>query len=223
MNQNQEERREWLFSQYDASGANVFDDSELLELLLAYTAANEETIETVQRLLAAFGSLKMLLGAAPQDIQRFGDVEESTAVLLAMISPLAGHMKALPSSGTFLLSVEDAGEYAISLFAHEKMESFYVLFLDQRKRLLATEHVGRGTIDEVPIYPRQIADLASKYKCRYVILTHNHPTGLLSASSNDYAATAAIRVALEETKVRVLDHIIIGDGRYYSFAEKQIL
>ena len=216
-------RRDELFARYDEKGANAMTDSELIELLLAHTSAEEESEVVAARLLTAYGSFRTLLGASPQSLMSDESIDEAAAVLLAMVSPMAARMKLPPSSGMYLRTPEEAGTYAISLFAHDKMESFYVLFLDSRKKLIATELVGQGTIDEVPVYPRQIAELAVKYRSGHIILAHNHPTGLLSASSKDYVATTAICNTLREFEVRVVDHIIVGDGRYYSFAEKTLL
>ena len=216
-------RREMLFARYDEMGANALEDNELLEILLAHTTASDDTEAVAERLMDSFGSLPTLLGASPQAMVNGVGVDESTAILIAEVAPLAARMKLPPSSGVYLKTSQAAGEYAISLFTHDKMESFYVLFLDARKRLVATELLGRGTVDEVPIYPRRIADLSIKYRSESIVLAHNHPSGLLSASSRDYVSTVAVRNALKEVGIRIMDHIIVGDRRYYSFAEKTLL
>ena len=101
-------------------------------------------------------------------------------------------------------------------------EHFVVLFLDSQHGVIETERLFSGTIDGAAVYPREIAKAALRRNAAAVILAHNHPSGLAEPSSADKRITDRIKAAMGLLDIRVLDHIIVGDG-CYSFAERGVL
>jgi len=205
---------------YMRHGLDNFTDHEVLELLLYYSVARRDTNELAHKLLNDFGSLDVLFEADPLDIKRVSGASEQTAVLVSMIPALAGrYYKAKFSERAALDSSDKIGEYAGSLFSGRTHECFYCICLDNRRKLIAAALISEGTVNETGVYPRRAAQEALKYNAAGVVLAHNHPSGDVEPSENDFRATGAISSALNPLGIEVLDHVIIGGGKYYSFAE----
>ena len=118
-------------------------------------------------------------------------------------------------------SSQKAGEYFREYFAETKdKERFACSFLDTSHRIIATKVITTGTINQAPIYPREIVKSALLYDSSSVILAHNHPGGSLSPSPEDIAVTKLIGDALATLKIDIVDHIIVGDDKFTSFCEK---
>lgn len=103
---------------------------------------------------------------------------------------------------------------------HESREVFQVLYLDNQHRLLKSEPLFYGTIDASPVYPRVVVQQALKYNAAALILAHNHPSGVAEPSRADRSITSRIQQALQLVDIRVLDHLVVGDGEVVSFAER---
>ena len=103
---------------------------------------------------------------------------------------------------------------------HLQSEQFHVLFLDSQHRLIKHEVLAYGTIDGAAVYPREVVKAALNANCAAVIFAHNHPSGLSDASEADRNITERLVKALSTVAIRTLDHVIIGDGEFTSFAEK---
>lgn len=102
-------------------------------------------------------------------------------------------------------------------------ESFCVIFLDNRHRLLAFEHIFRGTIDGASVFPREVVKMALGHSAAAVIFVHNHPSGVAEPSHADRAITTRLRDALALVDVRVLDHFVVAGTDIISFAERGLL
>ncbi len=117
-----------------------------------------------------------------------------------------------------------AGEYFVRYFTntHDR-ERFICTFIDAQNRIIKTKTLFEGTLNEAPVYPREIIKDAINYYANSVILSHNHPGGSLKASEADRQATYSIKKALESVSVKLVDHIIVADDKYISFAEEGLL
>jgi DNA repair protein RadC len=102
-------------------------------------------------------------------------------------------------------------------------EVFAVLFLDNRHRVLAFEELFRGTIDGASVHPREVVRRALQLNAAAVILSHNHPSGVAEPSQSDQRITTRLREALALVDIRVLDHLVIGDGNCCSLAQLGLL
>jgi len=102
-------------------------------------------------------------------------------------------------------------------------EVFCCLFLDNRHRVICFDEVFRGTIDGASVHPREVVKLALARNAAAVILAHNHPSGIAEPSQADELITGRLREALALVDIRVLDHIVVGDGACVSFAERGLL
>lgn len=114
-----------------------------------------------------------------------------------------------------------AGEYFIRrLKGKVDKEVFEIAFLSAKNKVIATKTLFVGTINESPVYPREIIKEALNHDANSVMIAHNHPGGSLQPSGADIEATKRISVALKTVSIKLLDHIIVADNKYMSFAEK---
>jgi DNA repair protein RadC len=121
-------------------------------------------------------------------------------------------------------STPDAVKQYVQLqLAHKKHEVFAVLFLDSHNRLLAMEEMFRGTLSQTSVYPREVVLRALHHGACAVVLSHNHPSGSVQPSRADEALTQTLKASLALVDVRVLDHVIVGQGQALSMAEQGLV
>jgi DNA repair protein RadC len=114
-------------------------------------------------------------------------------------------------------------DYCHTVMSHRETEHFRVLFLDRKNTLIADEEQARGTVDHVPVYPREVVKRALELNASALILVHNHPSGDPTPSSSDIAMTAQIRAAAEALGITLHDHIIVGRSQEQSFRASGLL
>lgn len=116
-----------------------------------------------------------------------------------------------------------AGELFVERLKFCRYEVFEVAYLDNGHRITHLQRLSDGTINEAPVYPRLIIETALRYNASSIILAHNHPGGSVDPSKSDKEVTEKIANALKPISINVVDHIIVGDDKYFSFAEKEVL
>jgi len=119
--------------------------------------------------------------------------------------------------------LEALGEYAVNLFIGRHYEAFYLVCLDSQNHILCPALIAEGTINEVSIYPRIVVETALRHKAKSVVLTHNHPGGSLRPTAVDMQLTQRIAVVLAEINIEVIDHIIVCNEEFLSFAAKGLM
>jgi DNA repair protein RadC len=193
-----------------------WSDTEVLAAILGPSAAD--------RLLGRFGGLRQLLNAAPEDILACDGIGPARLVALRAIPELARryYRQSLPS-GAVIRSPADTECYLHARMRHLGHEVFCCLFLDNRHRVLRFDELFRGTIDGTSVYPREVVKEALAINAAAVILAHNHPSGVAEPSQADERITRRLKAALELVDIRLLDHLIIGDGCATSLASRGIL
>lgn len=113
--------------------------------------------------------------------------------------------------------------YLKGVLSHIEHESFCVMFLTNRHRIIKFKHMFRGTIDGASVHPREVVKEALKCNCAAVIFAHNHPSGIAEPSTADISLTSRLKEALALVDVRVLDHFIVGDGESVSLSERGLI
>lgn len=122
-----------------------------------------------------------------------------------------------------IMQPSDASDYLILRFSQLEHEVFGTLWLDQRHRVIALEELFRGTIAGAQVHPRELVKSALQNNAAACIVFHNHPSGVANPSRADEQITRRLVDALDVVDVRVLDHLVVGGGATYSFAEHGLL
>jgi DNA repair protein RadC len=196
-------RRRDLEAKLLASGPEALDDLDCLELQcgLDPTAA--------AALLAAFGSVPEVMGAAVADLIRVAG--PPAAARLKLAQTLSCRQLQHPLRVRPVLSSSSAlDDYLRATLVGAPREQFHVLFLDKRNRLIADEWMAEGTVDHAPVYPREVVRRALELHASALFLCHNHPGGDPTPSSADIAMTRQVVHAARALGLTVHDHIIVG-------------
>jgi len=207
-----------------ASGARVLSDAELLTLLLRTGRTGAESLAVATELLLRFDGPAGLLSAESSRLLAVAGVGKGNLVLLQAASELVrrGAEQRL-GDGEVLTSPGQTRRFLQYHLGARDREVFSCLFLDSQHRLLRCEDLFLGTLDGAAVYPREVAVHALRYRAAAVILAHNHPSGVAEPSTADRRITERLCSALALLDVRVLDHIIIGRGPAFSFAEQGLI
>ena len=205
-------------------GAASLSEIELLAVLLQAGWRPESALDLSRRLLARFGSLRKLLHAERRTLAAEGGVGEARLAVLQALPELARRYfeETLPI-GEAIRSPADTETFLMARLRDRPHEVFCCLYLDNRHRVLRFEELFRGTIDGTSVYPREVVKQALAVNAAAIILAHNHPSGVAEPSQADERITRRIKSALELVDIRLLDHLIIGDGISTSLASRGML
>ncbi len=205
-------------------GPSALSDAELLAIFLRTGVRGKTAVDLARDLLTAFGGLRDLLKA---DQTQFCDAQglgtAKYAQLQAVLEMGRRHLGETLRRGDPLTSPDDTRRYLAAHLRDLDYEVFACLFLDNRHRVIAFEELFRGTINGTSVHPREVVKRALMLNAASVIFAHNHPSGVAEPSRADEALTRRLKEGLVLVEIRVLDHIIIGDGQNYSFAEQGLL
>jgi DNA repair protein RadC len=205
-------------------GAATLSEAELLAILLQTGTAGRSALDTARVLLGEFRSLRGLLCADRQRVCRTRGLGDAKfALLQASLELSRRHYAEEMQAGPPLANPRATREFLRARLRDRDHEVFCCLFLDNRHRVIAFDEVFRGTIDGASVHPRDVVKLALGRNAAAVILAHNHPSGIAEPSQADEMITGRLRDALALVDIRVLDHIVVGDGACVSFAERGLL
>jgi DNA repair protein RadC len=213
----QEQRpRERLIRQ----GAAALSDAELLAVFLRVGVRGQDAVALARATLAHFGSLAALFHAPCSAFTALHGLGPAKYAQLAAVMELAQRAIAEQlQSGETLGSPDIVKHYLRLRLARKPHESFYVLFLDVKNRLLACEEMFRGTLTHTSVYPREVVKAALGHNAAGVMLAHNHPSGSPEPSEADLILTRSLMQALALIDVRILDHFVVAGPHVHSFAE----
>ncbi|HEC59556.1 hypothetical protein LCGC14_0678090 [marine sediment metagenome] len=201
-------------------GASILSDAELLAIFLRTGVTGLSAVELARHLLTSFGSLRALLEAdQKQFCQQHGLGPAKYTQLQAVLEMSRRHMESTLSRGDALTDAATTKQYLQQRLRAYPYEVFACLFLDNKHRMIAFDELFRGTIDGASVYPREVVKQALAHNAAAVIFAHNHPSGIAEPSQADYNITQRLKSALDMVDIRVLDHIVVGDGEVVSFAE----
>jgi len=204
--------------------AASLSESELLAVLLQTGSRSGPALDLSSRLLVRFGGLRKLLNAERQTLAAESGIGEARLAILRVLPELARRYfeETLPR-GEAIRSPADTETFLLARLRDRPHEVFCCLYLDNRHRVLYFEELFRGTIDGTSVYPREVVKQALAVNAAAIILAHNHPSGVAEPSQADERITRRIRSALELVDIRLLDHLIIGDGTSTSLASRGML
>jgi DNA repair protein RadC len=212
--------REKLLSLGPASLA----DAELLALLLRTGLRGQGVLQMAENLLQQLGGLGGLLTSSGRQLQGIKGLGPAKRAELLAVMELArrGLTAGLREEPVFTTPqrVKDYLQMRLGALPHEV---FAVLFLDAQQRLIACEEMFRGTLTQTSVYPREVVKRALELNTASVILSHNHPSGVLEPSRADELLTQTLKSSLQLVDVRVLDHVVVGRTGAVSFAERGLM
>jgi len=204
-------------------GANALGNRELLELLLSYDTHVTDPIEVSGKLMDEFGSLGAILALDSAHLARFHQLAPRTCALLRAIQLTIERVMHEPIEKNPIIGSWDALlAYLRARLQHKKTEELLVIYLDRRNQLIKTES-AQGTVDHVPLYPREVAARALQLYASAVIIAHNHPAGDLNASKADILTTKNVHAALKALDIKLYDHVIVSNKAHYSFAAECLI
>ncbi len=207
-----------------ARGPEALSDAELLAIFLRTGVAGKTAVDLARELLTGFGGLRALLAAERERLCAApGLGEAKVAQLLAALEIGRRHLGERLARGAALESTRDTRDYLMARLRDLKLEVFCALFLDTRHRVLAFEELARGTINGTAVYAREVVRQALRHNAAAVIFAHNHPSGVAEPSHADEVLTRRLKEALALVEIRVLDHLVVGDGEMVSFCERGLL
>lgn len=205
-------------------GASSLSDAELLAIFLRTGCAGRSAVDLARDLLREFGSLRALLEAPPPEFLRARGLGTAKyAQLQAVLEMAKRHLAEHLTRTTNLTSSAEVRAYLTAQLRHKPHEVFSAIFLDNQHRLLKYQELSTGTIDGASVYPREVVTQVLAHNAAAVIFAHNHPSGVAEPSAADRQITRRLIDALALVDVRVLDHMIVGEGEVVSFAERGLL
>ncbi len=201
-------------------GPSALSDAELLAIFLRTGCVGKSAVDLARDLLNEFRGLRPLLEADKQAFcQARGLGDAKYTQLQAVLEIARRHLGETLKQGEAFTNAKDVKCFVTSRLRHHQREVFAVLFLDNQHRLISYEELFKGSINCAHVHPREIAKCALQNNAAAVILAHNHPSGIAEPSEADRLVTIDICQALKTLDIRVLDHMIVGDGRVSSLAE----
>ena len=219
-----QDHRKRLRERFIQGGAQAMPDYELLELLLFRSIPRCDVKPVARRLLETFGDFNRVLSAPLERLLEVRGVGEAVAVDLKIVEAATHRMARSKVMQRPVLSSWDALlDYCHTAMSHSDTEHFRILFLDRKNVLIADEEQARGTVDHVPVYPREILKRALELSASALILVHNHPSGDPTPSEADISMTDQIALAASSLGIALHDHIIIGKSDELSFRSEGLL
>ena len=215
-----EGHRERIREQYRKQGMNSMADHVVLEYLLTYVIPRKDVNELAHRLLNTFGSLTGVLEADPQRLSAIDGVGEKTALFLHSLYDLHRRLtlETAGSRGAIRLeNPESACRYALALSIGDRYETLRIICLDTTMKVLHTETLQVGTLSHVSFEPRRVIETALTHKARYLILTHNHPSGVIIPSADDIETAKMIEEIGSRLEIDVRDQLILSKNAAYSY------
>ncbi len=216
--------RQRLRGRFLEGGAEALPDYELLELVLFRAIPRQDVKPLARSLLDRFGDFNAVLSASPARLTEVKGVGEAVICELKVVEAAAHRLSRARILRRQVISSWDALlDYCHTVMAHRETEQFRVLYLDRKNVLIADEAQGRGTVDHVPVYPREVVKRALEIGASALILVHNHPSGDPTPSSADIDMTDQVARAAEALGMTLHDHLVIGKSRELSFRAEGLL
>ena len=201
-------------------GAPALSDAELLAVFLRVGVRGKDAVQLGQDMVHHFGSLQGLFGASLAEFSAINGLGPAKFAQLQAVMELARRaILEEMKSGQTLGSPHAVKDYLRIIFHGKTFETFHVLFLDVKNRLIASREMFRGTLTHTSVYPREVVKAALDHNAASVMLAHNHPSGTPDPSESDLVLTRALVQALALVDIRILDHFVVAGHRVHSFAE----
>lgn len=218
------DHRQRLRARFMQSGSASLPDYELLELVLFRAIPRRDVKPLARQLMDQFGDFNRVITAPEARLREIAGIGDAVIVELKILEAAAQRMARSKILRQHVISSWDALlDYCHTVMAHRETEQFRVLYLDRKNCVIADEEQGKGTVDHVPVYPREVAKRALELNASALILVHNHPSGDPRPSQSDIDMTQQVLAACNALGLTLHDHLIIGKSSEISFRSEGYL
>ncbi len=219
-----EGHRKRLRERFIKSGLNGFHDYEIIELLLSLGTPRKDCKQQAKEAIKKFKTLRGVLEAPSEQLQQIEGIGLHSAFGIKLVQEVAREfLKEKIIEQPVYKSAQELFDYLYHSMRDLKKEVFKVLYLNSQNQIIETEDLVEGTVNSSAISPREVIESAIKNNAVSLIFVHNHPSGNPAPSQSDKELTRELVYAGGIMRIKVLDHIIIGNDKYFSFAGEGLI
>jgi len=216
--------RKRLREKFLRSGLAGFHDYEIIELLLTLGSPRRDCKQQAKKVVEKFKTLRGALAASPQELQQIEGIGPHSAFGIKLVREVAAEfLRQKIVDKPVYKSAKEIFDYLYHSMRDLKKEIFKVIYLNTQNQIIDTADLFEGTVDSSSISPREVIENAIKHNATSLIFVHNHPSGNPEPSPNDKQVTRDLVYAGSIMQIKVLDHIIIGGNKYFSFAAEGLI
>jgi DNA repair protein RadC len=219
-----EGHRKRLRERFNQSGLGAFLEYEIVELLLTLGTPRKDCKPQAKEAIKRFKTLRGVLEAPPEELQEIKGIGPAHIFVIRFMQEISREfLKKQVLHKPYCRSSREVFDYLYHSMRDLKKEIFKIMYLDSQNRVIEIEDLFEGTLNASAIYPREIIRGAVKHYAAALIFIHNHPAGNPQPSDNDKQITQDLVFAGNIMQMKVLDHIVIGENRYFSFADAGLI
>jgi len=216
--------RQRMRERFQTQGLEGFAPHEVLELILFYAIPRANVNPLAHRLIDTFGSLHAVVEADVKDLMKVEGIGEKAATLLNLFGHVDRQLERSRSAQRKKLRNRlEASRHCLGLLAGLREEHLYLVCLNAQMEVVQNALIARGTLNEVPAYPRMVAEAALRANAHAVVLCHNHPGGSIIPSSQDLEMTASLGQLLHNLGILLADHVIVAGEDTLSLVQAGLL
>jgi DNA repair protein RadC len=216
--------RKRLRERFIRSGLDGFQDYEVIELLLVLGTPRRDCKSPAKEAIKRFQSLRGVLAASPEELQQIPGVGPHNTIAIKLVHEVARRfLKEKLIDRPVYQSAQEIFDYLYHSMRDLKKEVFRVIYLNSQNQIIEIADLFEGTVNLSVVHPREVMEAALKYHAVSLIFVHNHPSGNPQPSQNDREVTRDLVYAASPLQIKVLDHIVIGDNTYFSFAGEGLI
>jgi DNA repair protein RadC len=216
--------RKRLREKFLKSGLEGFNDYEIVELLLSLGTPRRDCKQPAKEAIKRFHNLRGVLEAPARELQQIKGIGAHNAFGIKLVQEVAREfLKAKILEKPYFSSSQEVFDYLYHAMRGLKKEVFKVIYLNSQNQIIDTVDLSEGTINSSSVSPREVIESALKNNAAALVIAHNHPSGAIVPSSADKKLTREMVYAGKIMQLSVLDHIIIGDNRYFSFSGEGLI
>jgi DNA repair protein RadC len=222
--EDREGHRKRLRERFLKSGVNGFQDYEVVELLLSLGTPRRDCKQAAKEAIKKFRTLRGVLEASQEELEQINGIGAHSSFGIKLIQEVAREfLKAKMMEKPIYTSSREVFDYLYHAMRGLKKEVFKVLYLTSQNQIIDTADLSEGTVNSASVSPREVIEGAIRNNAAALIFVHNHPSGATEPSTADKSLTRELVYAGRIMHIKVLDHIIIGDNRYFSFAGEGLI
>jgi DNA repair protein RadC len=216
--------RKRLREKFLKSGLGGFHDYEIVELLLSLGTPRKDCKTPAKEAIKRFQTLRGVLEAPTEELQQIDGIGAHSAFGIKLVQEVAREfLKAKILDKPYYKSSQEVFDYLYHAMRGLRKEVFKVVYLNSQNQIIDTADLSEGTVNSSVVSPRDVVEGAVKSNAAALIFVHNHPSGNPEPSLSDKGLTRELVFVGRIMRIKVLDHIVIGDNRYYSFAGEGLI